>query len=91
MVARATNRNNAKNKKMKAIDKDAASAPDNPITEGIETVLLQKDGTMSYGETSAIASEAWTTKKKIPGTSHKAGNSVDLKSEHLVHGGLELL
>jgi len=30
MVACATNRNNAKNKRMKAIDKDVVSAPNNP-------------------------------------------------------------
>ena len=35
MVACAANRNNAKNKRIKAIDKDVASVPNNPITEGI--------------------------------------------------------
>jgi len=41
---------------MKTIDEDTASASNNPITEGIEMVLPQKDGTMSYGETLAMAS-----------------------------------
>ena len=81
MVARAANRNNTKTKRMKAIDKDMASVPDSPMTEGIEVVLLQKDVTMSYGETLAMASGVWTSKKEIAGTSHKAGNSVDLKSD----------
>jgi len=42
MVAHTTNRNNSKSKKMKTIDKDAASAPDNPIEEGIGTMLPHK-------------------------------------------------
>jgi len=81
MVAHATNKNNAKNKRMKAIDENMASVPDNPITEGIEMALPQKDGTTSYGETSAMASGAQTSKKKIAGTSHEAGNSADPKSD----------
>ena len=36
---------------------------------------------MSYGETSAIASGAWTSKKEIAGTSHEAGNSMVPKSD----------
>jgi len=80
MVACATNRNNMKNKRMKAIDKNTASAPDNPKEEGLEMVLPQKDGTMSHGETSATASGEWTSKKEVTGTSHEAGSSVDLKS-----------
>jgi len=70
MVACATNRNNAKNKKMKAINKDAVSAPDNPIAEGIEMVLLQKDGTTSYGETLAMASGAQTSTSASSDFSH---------------------
>jgi len=51
MVAHAANRNNARNKRMKAIDEDVVSAPDNPMEEGLETALPQKDGATSYGET----------------------------------------
>jgi len=81
MVACATNRNNAKNKKMKAIDENVAAVPNNPITEGIEMALPQKDGTTSYGETLAMASGVQTSKKETAGTSHKAGNSADPKSD----------
>jgi len=81
MAARATNRNNARNKRMKAIDEDVASVPDNPMVEGLETVLPQKDGVTSYGETLAMASGEWTSKKEITGTSLEAGNSTDLKSD----------
>jgi len=81
MVACAANRNNMRNKKMKAIDEDMASVPDNPMVEGLEMVLPQKDGATSYGETLAMASGEQTSKKKITGTSHKAGNSADLKSD----------
>jgi len=81
MVACATNRNNSKSKKMKTIDKDAALAPDNPIEEGIGTTLLHKGGTTSYGETSVTVSEEQISKKEIAGTSHEAGNSMDLKSD----------
>jgi len=81
MVACATNKNNAKNTKMKAIVKDVASAPDNPITEGVQSVLPQKEGATSYGETLATASGVWTSKKEIAGTSHEAGNSADPKSD----------
>jgi len=80
MVARATNRNNARNKRMKAIDEDAVSAPDNPMEEGLEMVLPQKDGATSYRETLAMASGEQTSKKEVTGTSHEAGSSVDLKS-----------
>jgi len=66
---------------MKAIDKDVVSAPNNPIEEGLEIALLQKDSAMSYGETSAMASGKWTSKKEITGTSHEAGSSMDLKSD----------
>jgi len=48
MVAHAANRNNAKNKRMKAINEGMVSAPDNPKEEGLETALPQKDGTMEY-------------------------------------------
>jgi len=66
---------------MKAIDEDVASAPNNPITEGIETALPQKDSATSYGETSAMGSGVQTSKREIVGTSHEAGNSMDLKSD----------
>ena len=66
---------------MKAIDEDVVLAPDNPITEGIEMVLLQKDGTMSHEQTLAMASGVQASKKEIARTSHKAGNSVDPKSD----------
>jgi len=36
---------------------------------------------MSYGETSATVSEDQISKKEIAGTSHEAGNSMDLKSD----------
>jgi len=36
---------------------------------------------MSYGETLVTVSEEQNSKKEIAGTSHKAGNSVDLKSD----------
>jgi len=80
MVAHAANRNNTRNKRMKAIDEDVASALDNPKEEGLEMALPQKDGTMSHGETLATASGEWTSKKEVTGTGHKAGSSVDLKS-----------
>jgi len=80
MVARAA-KNNSKGKKMKTIDEDAASAPDNPIEEGIGTTQLHKGGTTSHGETLAMVSEALISKKEITGTSHEAGNSTDLKSD----------
>jgi len=66
---------------MRTIDKDATSAPDNPIEEGIGTTRLHKGGAMSHGETSAMVSEELISKKEITGTSHEAGNSVDLKSD----------
>jgi len=78
MVACATNRNNARNKRMKTIDKDTASVPNNPKEEGLEMVLPQKDGTTSHGETSAMASGEWKSKKEVTGTSHKVGSSADL-------------
>jgi len=80
MVAHATNGNNVKNKRMKAIGEDAVSAPNNPKKEGLETALPQKDGAMSHGETSATASGEWTSKKEVTGTSHEASSSADLKS-----------
>jgi len=39
MVAHAANRTNARNKRLKAIDEDAVSVPDNPMEEGLETAL----------------------------------------------------
>jgi len=81
MVAWAANKNNSKSKKMKTIDEDAALVPDNPIEEGIGTMLLHKGSAMSYGETLVMVSEERISKKEIAGTSHKAGNSVDLKSD----------
>jgi len=81
MVACAANRNNSKSKKMKTIDKDATLAPDNPIEEGIGTMLLHKGGATSYGETSAMVSEEQISKKEIAQTSHEASNSADLKSD----------
>ena len=80
MVAHATNRNNMKNKRMKAIDEDMVSAPDNPKEEGLEMALPQKDSATSHGETLATASEEHTSKKEVTGTSHEAGSSMDLKS-----------
>jgi len=80
MVAHAANRNNVRNKRMKAIDEDVASVPDNPREEGLEMALPQKDSTTSHGETLATASGEWTSKKEVTGTSHKAGSSTDLKS-----------
>jgi len=76
-----------KNKRMKAIDEDAASAPNNPKEEGLEMALPQKDSAMSHGETLAMASGEQTPKKEVTGTSHEAGNSVDLKSDTSIHGG----
>jgi len=67
MVARAANRNNSKSKKMKTIDEDTALVPDNPIEEGIGT-LLHKGSTMLYGETLAMVSEEQISKKEIAGT-----------------------
>jgi len=80
MVACAA-KNNSRGKKMKTIDEDTASAPDNPIEEGIGMTWPHKGGTMSHGETLAMVSEVLISKKEITGTSHKAGNSVDLKSD----------
>ena len=65
---------------MKTIDEDAALVPDNPIEEGIGMMQPHKGGTTSHGETLAMVSEELISKKEITGTSHKAGNSVDLKS-----------
>jgi len=73
MVACANNRNNSKSKEMKTIDKDATSAPNNPIEEGIGMTLLHKGSAMSYGETLAMVSEEWISKKEIAGTSHEDG------------------
>jgi len=80
MVACAA-KNNSRGKKMRTIDKDAASVPDNPIEEGIGTMWPHKGGAMSHGETSATVSEELISKKEITGTSHEAGNSADLKSD----------
>jgi len=81
MVACATNKNNSRGKKMKTIDKDATSVPDNHIEEGIGMTWPHKGSTMSHGETLATVSEEQLSKKEIAGTSHEAGNSVDLKSD----------
>jgi len=81
MVACATNKNNYRSKKMKTIDEDAASAPNNPIEEGIGMMQPHKGGATLYGETLVMVSEEQISKKEIVGTSHKAGNSVDLKSD----------
>jgi len=56
---------------MEAIGKDVASALNNPMEEGLETALPQKDGAMSYGETLATASGEQTSKKEIAGTSQR--------------------
>ena len=80
MVACAA-KNNSRGKKMRTIDEDAASVPDNPIEEGIGMTQLHKSGATSHGETSAMVSEALISKKEITGTSHEAGNSMDLKSD----------
>jgi len=80
MVARAA-KNNSRGKKMKTIDKDTASAPDNPIEEGIGMTRPHKGSATSHGETSAMVSEVLISKKEITGTSHNAGNSTDLKSD----------
>jgi len=81
VVAHATNKSNSRGKKMKTIDEDTASAPDNPIEEGIGMAWPHKGSTMSYGETLATVSKEQISKKQIVGTSHKAGNSADLKSD----------
>jgi len=52
MVACAA-KNNSRGKKMRTIDKDAASVPNNPIEEGIGMMQPHKGGTMSHGETLA--------------------------------------
>jgi len=80
MVAHAA-KNNFRGKKMKTIDKDTTSAPDNPIEEGIGMMQLHKGGATSHGETLAIVSEEQLSKKEIAETSHEAGNSADLKSD----------
>jgi len=69
MVAHAT-KNNSRGKKMKTIDEDATSAPDNPIEEGIGMTQLHKGGAMSHGETSVTVSEEQLSKKEITGASH---------------------
>jgi len=66
---------------MKTVDEDAALAPNNPIEEGIGVMWLHKGSATSHGETSAMVSEEQISKKEITGTSHKAGNSADLKSD----------
>jgi len=81
MVACATNKNNSRGKKMKTIDEDATLAPNNPIEEGIGMMQPHKGSATSYGETSVMVLEEQLSKKEIAGTSHKAGNSVDLKSD----------
>jgi len=81
MVARAANKNNFRGKKMKTIDEDAASVPDNPIEEGMGMTQLHKGSTTSHGETLVMVSEGQLSKKEIAGTSHEAGNSADLKSD----------
>ena len=53
MVARAA-KNNSRGKKMRTIDKDTASAPDNPIEEGIGMTQPHKGGATSHGETSVL-------------------------------------
>jgi len=80
MVAHAT-KNNSRGKKMRTIDEDAASAPNNPIEEGIGTTWPHKGSAMSHGETLAMVSEEQMSKKEIAGTSHEGGNSIDLKSD----------
>jgi len=80
MVACAT-KNNSRGKKMKTIDKDATSVPNNPIEEGIGMTQPHKGGTMLHGETLAMVSEVLISMKEITGTSHKAGNSADMKSD----------
>jgi len=80
MVACAT-KNNSRGKKMKTIDEYTALAPDNPIEEGIGMMQLHKGSTTSHGETLAMVSEVLISKKEITGTSHEAGNSMDLKSD----------
>jgi len=57
MVAHAANRNNSKSKKIKTINEDATLAPNNPIEEGIEMVLLHKGSATSYGEILVTVSE----------------------------------
>jgi len=80
MVARAA-KNNSRGKKMRTIDEDAASVPDNPIEEGIGMTWPHKGGAMSHGETLATVSEELISKKEITGISHEASNSADLKSD----------
>jgi len=78
MVAHAA-KNNSRGKKMRTIDEDATSVPDNPIEEGIGMTQPHKGSATSHGETLAMVSEELISKKEITGTSHEAGNSVDLK------------
>ena len=66
MVAHAA-KNNSKGKKMKTIDEDTASAPNNPIEEGIGMMRPHKGGAMSHGETSAMVSEELISKKEKQG------------------------
>jgi len=80
MVAHAA-KNNSRGKKIRTIDKDTTSVPDNPIEEGIGTTWLHKGSATSHGETLATVSEEPISKKEITGTSHDAGNSADLKSD----------
>jgi len=80
MVACAA-KNNSRGKKMRTIDEDTTLVPDNPIEEGIGMTQPHKGGTTSHRETSAMVSEELISKKEITGTSHEAGNSVDLKSD----------
>ena len=56
MVAHAA-KNNSRGKKMRTIDENAASVPNNPIEEGIGTMQPHKGGAMSHGETLAMVSE----------------------------------
>jgi len=64
MVAHAT-KNNLRGKKMRTIDEDTTSAPNNPIEEEIGMTWLHKGSTMSHGETLATVSEELISKKEI--------------------------
>jgi len=80
MVACTAHKNNMKNKKMKYILEDTSATPGNPTTEEVEMVLLQEDGTTSYGENLASALVTQTMKEEVSGTNQEVGTKgTDLK------------
>ena len=63
MVACAA-KNNSRGKKMRTIDENATSAPNNPIEKGIGMTWPHKGGAMSHGETLATVSGEQISKKE---------------------------